>query len=432
MFTIQEHGRLCKHPDGAEYGYTVLTEEQFDPLERWVLKEALDVAGLSSRRGIGKVITAKNYVGVLMLQDGTQIEILPKLYGQSVTASETVVKDIFLQMLQMVRDIPSKRFSSTGLDSRKFPILELFMRMFIDEAALLVKRGLKSDYRQHQSNEHYYKGKLDVSQQIKHNVAYRERFFIAYDELTIDRPENRLIKATIERLRKIATNAEVQKKLSVLLEAFDLIDTPVDLDLDWERVSLDRGMQEYEPILSWCRLFLSDRSFTPFKGGGVAYALLFPMEKLYERYMARLLQKNLAGLDIRIRLQDGKHHLFQSPAKFQLRPDIVLEGRSGTVIVDTKWKLLSVGGNYGIAQSDMYQAYAYAKKYDARQVVLLYPWVPNVQDAREPLVYESGDGVVVRVELVNLTMGSRCTDELARELREIVSQSNANQDIIFL
>ena len=43
--------------------------------------EAIEVMNISARRGIGKIITAKNYVGVITMTDGTTIEILPKIYS---------------------------------------------------------------------------------------------------------------------------------------------------------------------------------------------------------------------------------------------------------------------------------------------------------------------------------------------------------------
>ena len=75
-----------------------------------------------------------------------------------------------------------------------------------------------------------------------------------------------------------------------------------------------------------------------------------------------------------LKVQDSKHHLFEK--KFALRPDIVVENKESEtcIVMDTKWKLLNLySNNYGISQSDMYQMYAYGKKYKTEKVVLLYP-----------------------------------------------------------
>ena len=45
---------------------------------------------LSAKRNVGKVLRAKNYVGVVQLKNGTQIEILPKIHERSEEDSKTV------------------------------------------------------------------------------------------------------------------------------------------------------------------------------------------------------------------------------------------------------------------------------------------------------------------------------------------------------
>ena len=79
-------------------------------------------------------------------------------------------------------------------------IFDIFVRMFIGEVALIVKRGLKCDYRSEQQNGAVFKGKLLVSQQIRENYAHKERSYIEYDDYNVNRPENRLLKTTLDYL----------------------------------------------------------------------------------------------------------------------------------------------------------------------------------------------------------------------------------------
>ena len=68
---------------------------------------------------------------------------------------------------------------------------------------------------------------------------------------------------------------------------------------------------------------------------------------------------------------------------FSLRPDIVVKNKEGNIIImDTKWKRLydSAQENYGISQGDMYQMYAYSKKYNANEVWVLYPRVNELEN----------------------------------------------------
>ena len=68
--------------------------------------------GLSAKKGIGKVITAKNYVGVISMKDGTTIEILPKVLTKS--DEKDSVKTLLIDMLKSLKNTPYKSFRKTN------------------------------------------------------------------------------------------------------------------------------------------------------------------------------------------------------------------------------------------------------------------------------------------------------------------------------
>ena len=112
----------------------------------------------------------------------------------------------------------------------------------------------------------------------------------------------------------------------------------------------------------------------------------------------------LHDLDWEITAQDKGYYLFDSPRQFALRPDIVITRDDGSkIIMDTKWKSLidSPRANYGISQSDMYQMYAYSKKYKTPEIWLLYPVNEEMRD-HEQISFASDDDVNVRVFFVDV------------------------------
>ncbi|MBT2292779.1 McrC family protein [Paenibacillus albidus] len=379
---------------------------------------------ITSKRGIGKVISARNYVGMITMTNGTEIEILPKLYSRNDESSAGETKKVFLHMLRSLKEMPFKHFNFSNLNLEKHSILEVFIRMFIEEAYVLVKRGLKSAYTGNQDNEYFYKGKLNFSEHIRLNAAHKERFYIEYDIFNVNRPENRLIKTTIELLRKVCSSRKSRKDLHILLAAFEAADFSLDHAQDFAEVTSDRNMSEYGKILQWCKVFLNRNSFTPFKGSGVAYALLFPMEKVFESYVATQLRGALTYTGVSVKTQDRLHHLYDDPRRFSLRPDIVVNSGESTVVLDTKWKLLSSTRDYGISQADMYQAYAYHSKYNARTVILVYPWTNALSEIAMPIVYRSNDGVSVQIRFIDLTEGSGSIGNLGALIEEIGDPPN--------
>jgi len=219
-YTIPEYGGFTRGV--ALYGYQGLPERTFDALEAFILAnntgaetEAVELLSLSARRGVGKIITARNYVGLITMTDGTVIEILPKIAGANLSEGET--KQIFLEMLKTLKDVSFKNFNVSSLRTDHLSLLEIFIKMFIDEVAILTKQGLKAAYMPVEANERFYKGKLLASQNIKYNLVSRERVFVRYDDFNLNRPENRLIKSTLDFLLKTTADANNRRNAMRLL-----------------------------------------------------------------------------------------------------------------------------------------------------------------------------------------------------------------------
>ena len=410
VYQIKEYGSFIT---GKKIeGYTTLPPHTFEQLENFILSnqskdtDALELMGLSARKGIGKVITAKNYVGIITLSDGTTIEILPKIFSAvEDDAAGTKTKRLLIDMLKTLRDSPYKNLQTSSVNIAKMNIFEVFIRMFVDEVFFIVKRGLKCSYETVEENTTFFKGKMKFSQQIKFNHSHKERSFVEYDSFNANRPENRLLKATLLYLYKHSASSRNRNDIKTLLNYFVEVEASTDYKSDFAKYVPDRNMKDYSTALLWSRIFLMGKSFTSFVGSEVALALLFPRETLFESYIATLLKKKLGYTDFSVTAQDKSYHLFDEPGKkFLMRPDIVVKRKSdGAIfILDTKWKVLTDSkANYGISQADMYQMYAYQKKYRAENVTLLYPQTDEIR--HEGLIeFKSKDHVRVRVQFVDL------------------------------
>lgn len=410
VYQIKEYGSFIA--DKEVEGYVTLPKRTFEQLENFILSnsnqetDALELMGLSARKGIGKVITAKNYVGLISMNDGTTIEILPKVFSSvDDDPSGRRVKKLLIDMLKTLRDSPYKSLQISHVNIARMNIFEIFIRMFVDEVFFIVKRGLKCDYETVEENASFFRGKMKFSQQIKRNHSHKERSYVEYDAFTANRPENRLLKATLQYLYRHSTSSRNRNDIKILLNSFSAVESSVDYKGDFAKYAPDRNMKDYTTALLWSRVFLMGKSFTSYAGSEAALALLFPMETLFESYIAALLKKKLGAAQFSVSTQDKRYHLFDDPGKkFLMKPDIVVKRRvdDAVFILDTKWKVLSdTKANYGISQADMYQMYAYQKKYRAENITLLYPQtdtIPSTADIR----FRSDDGVTVKICFVDL------------------------------
>ena len=179
-------------------------------------------------------------------------------------------------------------------------------------------------------------------------------------------------------------------------------DIPVSKNIgaDFDAMRLDRGMSLYEQPISWARLILSGNSPLAMQGHSNAISLLFPMEAVFESYVADILRLNLVdGAYLKEQVASKSLAKHNGEAMFRLKPDMVVfeTGKSeATMVFDTKWKLIDANGsgNYGMSQSDMYQMFAYGHKYlgGSGALMLIYPRTEKFsQMIVEPFEFSDGD-----------------------------------------
>ncbi|MCG9578491.1 McrC family protein [Vibrio tubiashii] len=387
---VFEFGYLtCDEQAAQANGYTLISVNAFHYLERLCLSENKGNVGrflkLCSRYG-DKLLQVRNYVGVLFTPNGEHIEVLPKVAKTTDNSPEAIdeSRKLLLMMLKHLGEFRHVATQSANVDTSKMPLLEVFIQQFLHSVNQLVKRGLRSDYVKQQDNLGFKKGKLLVVKQLRHNSVNKHKFYCEFDEFLQDRPANRLIRAALKKVAAYTRRNQSQRLLRELDFAFDGIPASTNVKQDFARVKLDRGMDYYQSPLAWARLVLEGFSPLNMKGTTNAQSLLFPMESVFESYVASVLRANLAD-DVALSTQAKSKYLVHHNGhrQFQLRPDLMLikpatlqEACDTTVVLDTKWKLIDLtASNYGISQSDMYQMFAYGHKYLGGEgdLFLIYP-----------------------------------------------------------
>ena len=304
-------------------------------------------------------IQAKNFVGVIRLPSGFQLEILPKIHERD---DEPKLRGLVVEMLRTLEDFAGKKFLNATLDTARLNLYEIFMQIYLVKISELVKRGLKSSYSAREENLNVFKGKLLINPHVRKNFAHGEKFFVAYDEYNIDRPEHRLIKATLAKI--LHTTRENFRLARRLYGDFDSVTQSTNYRRDFAKISIDRTNREYRAVMKWTEIFLRGESFTAFAGKTKATALLFDMNKLFESYVAHHVRKNFSDR-FNVKTQAQEKFLFDTTKDYALKPDILLTGDE-TIVLDTKWKFAPTEG-------DMYQMFAYAKRYGAKKIFLLCP-----------------------------------------------------------
>lgn len=320
-------------------------------------------------------------------QEGTIIESFKRIDTPQKSAQRFLI-----HCLTSLKDTPFKKSQISSIDTCNTPLLDVFMQMFCQELLEICKKGIRHDYVAIEESRPYLKGKLLFSGQIRHNLVHKERFYTSGDEYITDIASNRLIKSTLELIHSKATSHTTLTLINQCLEVFEEIPSSGNIEGDFLSCTSSRHFSYYDNLLEWCKLFLQGNSFSAYSGESKAYALLFPMEKLFESYVAHMLKKSNPNATIHV--QSSSQHLLytknNSPL-FKLKPDLLFEIKEKEgkekrkIIADTKWKPLKNAEDkkHGIAQSDLYQVFAYAHYHQAQEVWLIYPKLYEQNDREE-------------------------------------------------
>ena len=340
------------------------------------------------------VIVPQNFVGTILLDD-IQIDILPKI--PLVENNIEAEKIRFLEILQNIDYFKEKIFSNSKIEIIDTSILELFIHLFIEEVEKIVKKGLIYKYVDKNENLNVFKGKLDINSHIKYNFSHKERFFMKFDEFSVNSLENIIIKLTIQKLKKISVNSKNKENLNKIGHYFENVSILENSIENLKYLTFDRMNDYYKNAIQWAKIFLNNQSSSIFStNNGEIPSILFPMETIFENYIANKLvniiqEKSYNQLAIKV--QDNSCSIFSSISLnnvkidnniLRIRPDIVIKNKDAKeiFILDTKWKILNkLDDKFKISTEDVYQMLAYVKtysdrnknKYICKKAYLIYP-----------------------------------------------------------
>ncbi len=396
-------------------------------------------------------VRALNYVGVIQV-DGVTIEILPKIdpmphtgdAPSDIVAPATLARQNLLYMVSLARRVPIEERDLAPLLARRLPVLEALIALFAERLMFELGRGLHHEYIHQRRTLPFVKGKILLADQVRLNRDRPDRLCLAFDEFVCDTLLNRILRAACRQLLAISRTARTQQRLrEALLMLSDVADVTITSD-DFDALHLDRQTERFDTVLFFAQLVLTGWSPAPQSGSTRSFSLLFPMEQLYEEFIGAFIQRHARALglsrtDVHVQARGRRKWLLRTAEggqRFQLIPYIVIDGHSSVpqTIIDTKWKRLSAdveNTRNGVSQSDIYQLYAYANRYESRNNVLLYPRVSGVTAKRYRL--DGGEpNRELRIEFVDLGVDLRKTPELLiEELRRVIApRSNAAQSAL--
>ena len=282
---------------------------------------------------------------------------------------------------------------NTGEDSGP-EAAPFFAKILLQGCRQLLRRGIDRSYVTFNDELSLLRGRINLTQTLRHGSLYKARLWCDYDELRHNGLQNQLIKATLARLRaspRMPTDlaSEILKFLDIL-EALGVDDIIVK-GQDFRRVQLHRNNAFYGFLLHLCEL-VHHGLFPEQSGTTGPFASLLEdetrMERVFERFVRNFYRQEQNELDVtseRIEwdiTEEGGSSLALLPG---MQTDVSLRSPMRTVIVDVKYYAQTLHSHYEVKRlrsAHIYQLFAYLKNIERRseqdkhaEGILLYPAV---------------------------------------------------------
>lgn len=314
---------------------------------------------------VSRGIKFRQYVGVLRVGSLT-IEILPKAdrSGRE-NGTKAYWRKLLLDMLRKCRLLKIDSLSDASLRLSHSTLLDIYLDLFLTELELLVHGGLIRKYVKRQANLPLMKGRLLFSQHIARNAAHRERFFTEHTVFSLDHQLHRVLYAALAMLPRLSSSLQFGERIGSLLLAFPELPLQQFTAEQLNTLRFDRKTEPYRTAVGLARMILTQNSPELSHGPEQVLAILFDMNRLFEEYIFRILQKAVVppwqvSRQVSRPFWDDRH----------VRPDILLSNGVNNFILDTKWKELESAKP---DLDDLRQMYVYNTHFHSRKSILLYP-----------------------------------------------------------
>ena len=376
----------------SEWGRVAIGEAGFSNEQASALVRAAQAHPLGGDEGSGIVshrlthLRAGQFVGVLAAE-GCSLEILPKIESDAPIGEEEAprLRGQLVRMLAVALDVDIGAGEAATMGHQRISLLDILIRLFADRLLAQTRRGLPRSYLGHEDDLPALRGKLDVVRQFTINAVRPDRLACRYDALSSDIPLLRAMKACVVFLGQHARVPETRRRHDELRFVLSDVRDVAPREIDWKEIIVDRTSRHWTDLLNLARMFLGRNwqavHHDPSQIRGLS--LLFPMNDLFEAYIAALLPRALAGAGLTVDAQGGRLFCLSDEeggqrGLFQTRPDLIIRHASGApaLVLDTKWKRLTPrleDAKQGVSQADVYQLMAYAQLYRCSELMLVYP-----------------------------------------------------------
>lgn len=291
------------------------------------------------------------------------------------------VRNLWLLMLYASDLFRHKGDAFIGVEECPDEIPDLVAEILLSRVEQRLKRNLSYGYHERSAIISRVRGRIDILSTESHRLLDRGKVACRYDELTIDTPRNRYVRAALEKISKIVHRDNLTHRCRAMAGSMR------NLGVNGERPNRgERSVDQFarhdaddRPMVAAAHLAFNLALPTEISG---SFNLLLPerdvvwIRKLYEKGIAGFYAVALSGQGWLVRA--GKTFAWpvikKSPGIDRILPsmrtDILLDHpvKCRRIVIDTKFNSILTPGWYreeSLRSGYLYQIYAYLRSQEA-------------------------------------------------------------------
>lgn len=336
------------------------------------------------------------------------------------------VRNLWLLMLYASDLFRTRGIGKVGLEDNPDDLPDLVAEILAHAVEVRQRRRLNLGYRSRDAVLNRVRGRIDVLNTERHRLLDRGLVACRFDELTIDTPRNRFVRAALEIISRIVRRKEVSHRCRSLASGMKAMgvsdDAPTRTQMSTDRFGRNDADDRF---MIAAAKFAFDLTL-PTEAAG---ANMLPLPDRELTWVRRLFERAVGGFYEVVLQPQGWHVRCGGTLRWQIgqmtsgigtilpmmRTDVVLDhAPSGRrIVIDTKFTSIVTNGWYReetLRSGYLYQIYAYLHSQvgrgdtlgDCASGLLLHP---SVDDAVDETVVIQGHSI--RFATVDLTASPR-------------------------
>jgi 5-methylcytosine-specific restriction enzyme subunit McrC len=307
--------------------------------------------------------------------------VAEQMDGESTSAVGFVghipVRNLWLLMLYASELFRMSGVGKVGLEDRPDDLPDLVAEMLAHAVEVRQRRRLSLGYRTREGVIHRVRGRIDVLTTERHQLMDRGQVACRFDELTLDTPRNRFVRAALETISRIVRRNDLGHRCRALASAMRAVGVSSEAPTR-ARMSTDRfGRHDADDRFMVAAAQLAFDLVLPTEASGT-HVLALPdresnwVRRLFERAVGGFYTVVLSPHGWRVRCGGTMGWPIEERTAGidrilpTMRTDIVLDHPASgqRVVIDTKFTSIVKRGWYReqtLSSSYVYQIYAYLR-----------------------------------------------------------------------